>query len=553
MLYILINYLNQFVEFIIMRILSIDFPTSLFHSTTQGWNQTPPHETKNPTVSIAHTLKNFLLWLIFINLINHYISNFKLYFGEIDIVLILSNSSLEPISSTNVSPLSTMKEINKFIINQDLENILRGIYVRNEDIYLNNINQTTILCQPIIMCNDNSIQMLFLEKFYNDNQGNFKYQNLIKVESILLQKFVNKNTNFDLSSSLSSSSSSMKRNDLIEQFLRIVLTRLYPRYFGHILPSIGGGGGGFGGVDTIVNANHIGISNKDNVGEMTSSLNVDRIVKKVRNSMIPITVGKIGLLINSIILFLLYVLLHCCPKILIWHYVNLGSLYLINLLNVAFILMILISKSQLKTYSTKDFGYILIVFEFLSILSIMVLFFHDHKSIMKRQLFVAYSCSSSVYSDHMDKPGTANSSGHKDINGNNLSNTLPPPQQQQQSASRPPPPPLFPSSISPPLSYYPDHQSGYSIKPKEKQYQQGQTQAQDQLHRVSSIRAQSLQEQYSTPVPVSTPIINDQITTNLKNDIDRRCITAPVKVVKKLDSTKPQYQHHPGYLPNLKL
>ena len=85
-------------------------------------------------------------------LINHYISNFKLYFGEIDIVLILSNSSLEPISSTNVSPLSTMKEINKFIINQDLENILRGIYVRNEDIYLNNINQTTILCQPIIMC-----------------------------------------------------------------------------------------------------------------------------------------------------------------------------------------------------------------------------------------------------------------------------------------------------------------------------------------------------------------------------------------------------------------
>ncbi|RLP62912.1 hypothetical protein L150_01616, partial [Candida albicans Ca529L] len=173
MLYILINYSNQFVEFIIMRILSIDFPTSLFHSTTQGWNQTPPYETKNPTVSIAHTLKNFLLWLIFINLINHYISNFKLYFGEIDIVLLLSNSSLEPISSTNVSPLSTMKEINKFIINQDLENILRGIYVRNEDIYLNNINQTTILCQPIIMCNDNSIQMLFLEKFYNDNQGNF--------------------------------------------------------------------------------------------------------------------------------------------------------------------------------------------------------------------------------------------------------------------------------------------------------------------------------------------------------------------------------------------
>ena len=42
------------------------------------------------------------------------------------------------------------------------------------------------------MCNDNSIQMLFLEKFYHDNQGNFKYQNLIKVESILLQKFVNK-------------------------------------------------------------------------------------------------------------------------------------------------------------------------------------------------------------------------------------------------------------------------------------------------------------------------------------------------------------------------
>ena len=150
---------------------------------------------------------------------------------------------------------------------------------------------------------------------------------------------------------------------------------------------------------------------------------------------------------------------------------------------------------------------------------------------MKRQLFVAYSCSSSVYSDHMDKPGTANSSGHKNNNGNNLSNTLPHPN-NNNSQRLVLPPPLFPSSISPPLSYYPDHQSGYSIKPKEKQYQQGQTQAQDQLHRVSSIRAQSLQEQYSTPVPVSTPIINDQITTNLKNDIDRRCITAPVKVVK---------------------
>ena len=182
--------------------------------------------------------------------------------------------------------------------------------------------------------------------------------------------------------------------------------------------------------------------------------------------MIPITAGKIGLLINSIILFLLYVLLHCCPKILIWHYVNLGSLYLINLLNVAFILMILISKSQLKTYSTKDFGYILIVFEFLSILSIMVLFFHDHKSIMKRQLFVAYSCSSSVYSDHMDKPGTANSSGHKILMVIICPTHYPHPN-NNNSQRLVLPPPLFPSSISPPLSYYPDHQSGYSIKPKE--------------------------------------------------------------------------------------
>ena len=144
----------------------------------------------------------------------------------------------------------------------------------------------------------------------------------------------------------------------------------------------------------------------------------------------------------------------------------------------------------------------------------MVLFFHDHKSIMKRQLFVAYSCSSSVYSDHMDKPGTANSSGHKIIMVIICPTHYPTQQQQQQSVSRPPS--SFISFIYfPPLSYYPDHQSGYSIKP-EKQYQQGQTQAQDQLHRVSSIRAQSLQEQYSTPVPVSTPIINDQITTNLK-------------------------------------
>ena len=548
-----------------MRILSIDFPTSLFHSTTQGWNQTPPpHEIKNPTISIAHTLKNFLLWLIFINLINQYISNFKLYFGEIDIVLLLSNSLLfEPPTIGNVSSLS-MIEINKFIINQDLENILRGIYIRNEDIYLNNINQTTILCQPIInINNDNSIQILFIEKFFNDNQGYFNYQNLIKVDSILLQKFSN--------TKIKTNSNSIKKSDLIEQFLRIVLTRLYPRYFDHHIMNINnnnnnGDGDGYG----------------DGDGEMIqSSLNIDKIVKKIRNSLIPIMIGKIGLLINSIILFLLYILLHCCPKILIWHYINLGSLYFINIINLGFILMILISKSQLKIYSTiKDFGYILIIFEFLSILSIMILFFYDHKSIMKRQLFVAYSCSSSIYSDDNDKPNMPKNNNDnnndnndndnndnndddngKEINGNNnLSNIVQPT----------PRPPLFPSSISPPLSYYnPEHQSAYSIKPKDQQQQQqqqkgqGQGQGQDQLHRISSIRAQSLQEQYSTPVPVSTPIINEQIT-NLKNDIDRRCITAPVQVVKKLDSTKLQqlhqqhhhhqhHHHHPGYLPNLKL
>ena len=132
-----------------MRILSKDFPTSLFHSTAPGWVQSSIHQPLNQTISIAYHLKNFLLWLIFINIINNYTLNFKLYFGEVDVVSLLSN----------------YKPIDNSLLSQNLENILRGIYVRNEATYLTHINDTTIIAKPIFICNDNSILTILIEGF----------------------------------------------------------------------------------------------------------------------------------------------------------------------------------------------------------------------------------------------------------------------------------------------------------------------------------------------------------------------------------------------------
>ena len=64
---------------------------------------------------------------------------------------------------------------------------------------------------------------------------------------------------------------------------------------------------------------------------------------------------------------------HCVPKSLIWHYSNLALLYVSNTVNIAFILMILISKSQLRDFS-NNISYCLLIIEFISFLAIMLLF-----------------------------------------------------------------------------------------------------------------------------------------------------------------------------------
>lgn len=112
-----------------MRILSKEFHTALFCSTAPGWVQSSAHQPLKRTISIAYHLKNFLLWIIFINIVNNYTLNFKVYLGEVDLVTVLSNP----------------KPNNDTFLSQSLENILRGIYLRNEATYLNHINETTML------------------------------------------------------------------------------------------------------------------------------------------------------------------------------------------------------------------------------------------------------------------------------------------------------------------------------------------------------------------------------------------------------------------------
>lgn len=133
-----------------------------------------------------------------------------------------------------------------------------------------------------------------------------------------------------------------------------------------------------------------------------SGLDIVNVIKKLKHVIGPVTIGKLGLFVNSFVIFTLYAVFHCVPKTLIWHNVNLALLYFTNTVNISFILMILISKSQLRDFS-NDFSYSLLILEFISFLAVMLLFFNDHKTIMAREDILPYFCSSSVYSERNSK------------------------------------------------------------------------------------------------------------------------------------------------------
>lgn len=447
-----------------MRILSKDFPTSLFHSTAPGWVQSSIHQPLNQTISIAYHLKNFLLWLIFINIINNYTLNFKLYFGEVDVVSLLSN----------------YKPIDNSLLSQNLENILRGIYVRNEATYLTHINDTTIIAKPIFICNDNSILTILIEGFFNGDkeQNKLKLGHKTIVQNIITERFPHSFTVFHLNSHIK----------VVQEILVIFLTRLYTE----------------------------------------RGLDIVNIVKKVKYVIAPVTIGKFGILVNSFVLYSLYVVFHCVPKSLIWHYSNLALLYVSNTVNIAFILMILISKSQLRDFS-NNISYCLLIIEFISFLAIMLLFFNDHKTIISRQVLLPYSCPSSVYSERNSKIGDPKTE-----------------ELIQPEISQPPSTHIHNSQQSP--------KQIINSSPLEKQQQLKTILPQKR----DSVPIQSLQEQYATPVPLTTPVIGDplhqgSITTPGVRNPERRCVTVPVNLPRKYENLHHSPAGHPGHLPNLQL
>ncbi|RCK55297.1 hypothetical protein Cantr_03817 [Candida viswanathii] len=479
-----------------MRILSKDFPTSLFHSTAPGWVQTSVQQPQPTTIAIAYNLKNFLLWLIFINIVNHYTLNFKIYFGEVDVVSLLSNPP-QPLDDSNH-------------LAQNLEDILRGIYVRNEAMYLANINETTIVAKPVFVCNDNSVLAILREGFFAGTDGKFKVKTGTSVLSQVTERFPYMFTVFHLKAHI----------DIVQRFLEIFLVRLYTE----------------------------------------TGLDIASVVKKVKDVIAPVTIGKFGVLINSGVLFVLYVVFHCAPKVLVWHYVNLALLYVINTANIAFILMILISKSQLRDFS-NDFSYCLLIIEFVSFIAVMVLFFNDHKVIIRRQALLPYSCPSSVYSERNSKVGEAAKPDEPQLQTHtadrNASNQQSPkpllathlsPQHREQEQQQPQ------QQRLPPLHHLqlpPQHQPS----PPPSHHQQQQPTKTFQPHKGESFPVQRLQEQYATPVPLTTGVASDQLQQQSAHarSPERRCVTVPVNLPRKLEPLHHTPAAHPGHLPNLQL
>ncbi|KAI5951354.1 hypothetical protein KGF54_004428 [Candida jiufengensis] len=318
------------------------YTASLYRQSAK-WLTTPYENPTKSNLKIALTLRNVFIWLILINILNYNLKN-VINFGNIDIVQVLDKKSNQLLIQSDESDLTSKKY---------MENLLIGIYMRNEETYLKNINHTTVYSRVVFELNDYEIELRMYEGLVNSER--FKDQNQIHIASVINWALPSKFPIFDL----------RQNQNMISNFCNIHLNKLYP-----------------------LNSNH------------------EVIIKRINETYQNLIIGKFIILINSIIILVTHILIFYCPKRLSFHYLNLSVLYFMNFFNLILILMMIISRQKITSIRDSQLG--LLIIELFSILSFNLIFYQSHETIMNT-FFVQFTpTASSIYSDKEVETDTRN-------------------------------------------------------------------------------------------------------------------------------------------------
>lgn len=131
-----------------MKFATKDFPSSFFKQSSHYFFT--QYDSPNVSKRNVYVLRNVFLWLVLINIVNFCIS-IRYNFGRVDLVRVLSG--------TKMSSGTSGRESN-------FEDILVGMYLRNEELYFENIDYTTVIVEVLLHINGREIFLVLKEGFY---------------------------------------------------------------------------------------------------------------------------------------------------------------------------------------------------------------------------------------------------------------------------------------------------------------------------------------------------------------------------------------------------
>ena len=329
----------------------------------------PYENPNNKHWHIILTLKKVVLWLAFVNLVNFRWLTVKLQSGDVDIVQILAPKE------DRTDPLQNSLHINSpkndtSVIDSTLQEILTDIYQRNEKAHFQQKDETGITVKPIVE--------LFTEKISLSLEEVFHYESTKRLENDTLERHVTParvSTN-TISQNLSNRfpwGYSKDNKEITQNFLTIVYTKLYPQ-----------------------------------------TVNAQYALEQITRSYLYLVAARFGIFFLSLLTVILTAGIFCFPKLPMWHYIVLGSLFTVNLINLALSVVIIITREQLM--KVIDYQSFLLLLEVMSILGFNIVFYVLHIVLLQNRV-TSISELSSVYSE-----GEVENLGH--FNKNDVSSSL---------------------------------------------------------------------------------------------------------------------------------
>ncbi|KAI5953984.1 hypothetical protein CANMA_004823 [Candida margitis] len=308
-----------------MKFLTQGFSASLFKQSSKCFS-TPYEQPPSSKLKSVFVLRNIILWLVLMNLKN-FCLDYHYAFGKADIVRVLSETGLG-------FGLAAGSKTN-------FEDILVGIYVRNEELYSENIDSTTIIADVALHIVGHGASLILKEGFYESES--FRTGNNSTVESVIKMDFPQGPNLFHVG----------KACDVISELLEVPLETLFSK-------------------------------------PMALHLN-----QKIATVFTLVVVFKSVIFITSMLLVVVYLVLYYSPKPLFWHYINLSTLYVLDMVILAMVLGLLVTWCQLN--SKTNYELFFLILELVSIMGLNLVFFQSHQAIMINS-GSAYSASSSIYS-----------------------------------------------------------------------------------------------------------------------------------------------------------